>query len=95
MASTRGARRLTTPRASGPRWSGPRRSHSFPRHAPDEVYERVREQFSEDEFVHLSLAIVSINGFNRLSIAFRTVPGNYVAGSLAKLHGAISAVKSD
>src|ERR1700747_1151062 len=26
-------------------------------HVPDEVYERVREQFSEDELVHLSLAI--------------------------------------
>ena len=55
---------------------------------PDEVYERVREQFSEDELVHLSLAIVSINGWNRLNIAARTVPGNYVAGSLAKVHAA-------
>ena len=27
---------------------------------PDEVYERVREQFPENELVHLSLAIVSI-----------------------------------
>jgi alkylhydroperoxidase family enzyme len=55
-------------------------------HVPDEVYERVREQFSEDELVHLSLAIVSINGWNRLNIAARTVPGGYVAGSLATLH---------
>ena len=54
-------------------------------HAPDEVYERVREQFSEDELVHLSLAIVAINGWNRLNIAARTVPGDYVAGGLAKL----------
>ena len=54
----------------------------------DEVFERVREQFSEDELVHLSLAIVAINGFNRLNIAARTVPGDYVAGSLAKLHAA-------
>ena len=53
---------------------------------PDEVYERVREQFSEDELVHLSLAIVSINGWNRLNIAARTVPGDYVAGNLATLH---------
>jgi AhpD family alkylhydroperoxidase len=53
---------------------------------PDQVYERVREQFSEDELVHLSLAIVSINGWNRLNIAARTVPGDYVPGSLAKLH---------
>ena len=54
----------------------------------DDVYERVREHFSEDEIVHLSLAIVAINGFNRLNIAARAVPGDYVAGSLAKLHAA-------
>ena len=53
---------------------------------PDEVYERVREQFSEDELVHLSLAIVSINGWNRLNIAARTVAGDYVAGGVAKMH---------
>jgi|SRR6187399_59893 AhpD family alkylhydroperoxidase len=53
---------------------------------PDDVYERVRAQFSEDELVHLSLAIVAINGWNRLNVAARTVPGGYVAGSLAKMH---------
>jgi alkylhydroperoxidase family enzyme len=57
-------------------------------HAPDEVYERVREQFPENELVHLTLAIVSINGWNRLNIAAQTVPGGYVAGSLATLHAA-------
>ena len=57
-------------------------------HAPDDVFERVREQFSEDELVHLTLAIVAINGWNRLNIAAQTVPGDYVAGSLAKLHAA-------
>jgi AhpD family alkylhydroperoxidase len=56
---------------------------------PDDVYERVREQFSEDELVHLSLAIVAINGWNRLNIAARTVPGDYVAGSIGKVHAAI------
>ena len=45
---------------------------------PDDVYERVREQFSEDELAHLSLAVVAINGWNRLNIAARTVPGGYV-----------------
>jgi AhpD family alkylhydroperoxidase len=55
---------------------------------PDDVYERVREQFSEDELVHLSLAIVSINGWNRLNIAARTVPGDYVAGRLTKVQAA-------
>src|SRR4249920_569896 len=57
-------------------------------HVPDEVYERVREQFSEDELVHLTLAIVAINGWNRLNIAARTVPGDYVPGSLAKAQAA-------
>ena len=52
----------------------------------DDVYERVREQFSEEELVHLSLAIVAINGWNRLNVAARTVPGGYVAGSLATSH---------
>jgi AhpD family alkylhydroperoxidase len=57
-------------------------------HAPDDVYERVREQFSEDELAHLTLAVVAINGWNRLNVAARTVPGDYVAGSLATLHAA-------
>jgi AhpD family alkylhydroperoxidase len=57
-------------------------------HAPDDVYERVREQFSESEFMHLTLAIAAINSWNRLNIAARTVPGDYVAGSLAKVHAA-------
>ena len=55
-------------------------------HVPDEVYEVARSQFSEEELVVLSMAIVAINGWNRLNIAARTVPGDYVAGSLAKLH---------
>jgi AhpD family alkylhydroperoxidase len=52
-------------------------------HVPDDVYERVRQEFSEDELAHLSLAIVAINGWNRLNVAARTVPGDYVPGSLA------------
>lgn len=55
-------------------------------HVPDDVYERVREQFSEEELMHLSLAVVAINGWNRLNVAARTVPGGYVAGSLATVH---------
>ena len=34
-------------------------------HAPDEVYEQVRRQFGDKELVDLTLAIVSINGWNR------------------------------
>jgi len=57
-------------------------------HAPDDVYERVQEEFSDDEVAHLSLAIAAINSWNRLNIAARTVPGDYVAGSIAKAHAA-------
>src|SRR5262245_53348804 len=54
-------------------------------HVPDEVFERVKAQFSDEELLHLTLAVVAINGWNRLNIAARTVPGSYVAGSAAKL----------
>lgn len=47
-------------------------------HVPDEVFERVRKHFSDDELVKLSYAVVTINGWNRLSIAIRAVPGSYV-----------------
>ena len=46
-------------------------------HVPDEVYEEARRHFSEKELVDLTLGVVAINGWNRLSIAFRTVPGIY------------------
>jgi alkylhydroperoxidase family enzyme len=46
-------------------------------HVPDEVFEEARKQFNESELVNLTLAVVAINGWNRLNIAFRTVPGNY------------------
>jgi AhpD family alkylhydroperoxidase len=46
-------------------------------HVPDEVFEKTRKHFSEEELMNLSLAIVAINGWNRLAIAFRAVPGNY------------------
>jgi AhpD family alkylhydroperoxidase len=46
-------------------------------HVSDAVYDEVRSQFSEAELANLTLAIVAINGANRLNIAFRTVPGSY------------------
>jgi len=46
-------------------------------HAPDEVFFSVRQFFGEEELVNLTLAIVAINGWNRLAIAFRSVPGSY------------------
>lgn len=46
-------------------------------HVPDEVFERVRPHFSEKELVDLTMAVVTINGWNRIAIAFRAVPGSY------------------
>jgi len=44
---------------------------------PDTLYEDARQHFSERELVDLTLALVAISGWNRLSISFRTVPGTY------------------
>jgi AhpD family alkylhydroperoxidase len=41
-------------------------------HAPDDVYERVRGEFSDDELIALSIAIGMINVWNRLAIGFRS-----------------------
>lgn len=45
---------------------------------PDDLYETVSKQFSEKEMVDLTMAIIAINGWNRLAISFRTVPGTYM-----------------
>ena len=52
-------------------------------HAPDDVFEEVRAQFSDREIADLTLAIAAINGWNRLSIAFRTKVGTYKASAKA------------
>lgn len=44
---------------------------------PDDLYERVRAQFSEPELIGLTFAIITINAWNRIAIPFRAVPGSY------------------
>jgi len=44
---------------------------------PDAAYEEARRHFSAEELVNLTLAIVVINGWNRLAISFRSQPGGY------------------
>ena len=44
---------------------------------PDLLYKSVRQHFSEEELVTLTMAVIAINGWNRLAISFRTVPGSY------------------
>jgi AhpD family alkylhydroperoxidase len=48
-----------------------------PSHVSDETYQRVKPHFSPEELVHLTLAIVTIHAWNRLSISFRVTPGSY------------------
>ena len=48
-----------------------------PEGVSDEAYEAARAQFDEGELVRLTMAIVAINGWNRLSVAFRTEVGSY------------------
>jgi AhpD family alkylhydroperoxidase len=50
-------------------------------HVPDLVYEETRQRFSEEELVNLTMAVVTINGWNRLCVAFRAVPGDYQPAS--------------
>ncbi len=46
-------------------------------HVPDDVYDEARKQFTEEDLVNLTFALVAINGANRLNVAFRTVPGSH------------------
>lgn len=47
-----------------------------PHGVSDDTYNRVREHFSEEELTALTFLIVSINGWNRLGVAFRREPGS-------------------
>ena len=48
-------------------------------HVPDDIYELTKQSFSDEELVNLTLAVITINGWNRLAISFRSVPGAYQA----------------
>ena len=44
---------------------------------PDAVFEQVRQQFSEEELVELTFAVIVINSWNRLNVSFRPLVGDY------------------
>ncbi|HEX7090994.1 MAG TPA: carboxymuconolactone decarboxylase family protein [Longimicrobiales bacterium] len=50
---------------------------------PDELYNAVREHFSEKELVDLTLTVIVINGWNRLAVPFRTPAGSYQPRAVA------------
>jgi AhpD family alkylhydroperoxidase len=48
-------------------------------HVPDSVYDEAKAHFSEKELVDLTYLAATINAWNRLAIALRSVPGRYRA----------------
>ena len=50
---------------------------------PDEIYDEAREQFSEEELIDLTIAVTTINSYNRINIAFRPLVGTYKVGAFA------------
>ncbi|MET7253953.1 carboxymuconolactone decarboxylase family protein [Dyadobacter fermentans] len=53
------------------------------REVTDEVFGVVTEQFTDEEIIDLTLAITTINSYNRFNIAFRTEAGSYEPGQFA------------
>lgn len=43
----------------------------------DSLYQSVQKHFKDEELVALTMAIIAINGWNRLAIGFRKIPGTY------------------
>jgi AhpD family alkylhydroperoxidase len=55
---------------------------------PDDVYEATRAHFSEAEMVDLTMAVATINVWNRLAITFRSDVGSYQPPAQAAAHAA-------
>ena len=79
-SSLSGVKRQCSRHGNGLHSPGPRRSTLLSETgAPDDVYEEVARQFGPQEQVALTLAIVAINGWNRLAVGFRQPVGAYVS----------------
>jgi AhpD family alkylhydroperoxidase len=57
-------------------------------HVPDEVYQSALRHFTPEELANLTLAITTINSWNRICVAFRAVPGSYTRNEQASKNGA-------
>lgn len=53
---------------------------------PDAIYEEARQHFSEEEIIDLTMATITINGYNRINIAFCMPSGDYQPGQFAAAH---------
>ena len=47
---------------------------------PDAIYNEALRHFSEEELIALTMAVITINSYNRLNIAFGAPVGTYVVG---------------
>lgn len=47
---------------------------------PDAVYQQATRQFTEEELIDLTMAVVAINSYNRINVAFRMPAGDYQPG---------------
>jgi AhpD family alkylhydroperoxidase len=53
---------------------------------PDEAFEEVRQHFNEKELMDLTLAIATINSWNRIAVSFRAEVGDYQPPRVAAAH---------
>jgi AhpD family alkylhydroperoxidase len=61
---------------------------------PDVVYEEARRHFTETELADLTWAVVAINSWNRLNVAFRTPSGTYKPHMKAKWEAELNAARA-
>jgi AhpD family alkylhydroperoxidase len=61
-----------------------------PHGVPDDVYDDARAHFSDVEVVHLAMAVIAINSWNRAAVTFRAEPGHYQAGAVAAAVAAVA-----
>jgi AhpD family alkylhydroperoxidase len=59
-------------------------------HVPDHAYEVTRGEFDDRELAYLTLAIATINAWNRLNVALRNIPGDYRPGMLRTIRQAMA-----
>ncbi|RRU75998.1 carboxymuconolactone decarboxylase family protein [Stutzerimonas xanthomarina] len=52
----------------------------LPQGVSQQLFEEVREYFSEAQLANLTLAIATINAWNRFGVSFAPVPGSYQPG---------------
>lgn len=54
------------------------------RGAPDDVFEQLRKHFTDEEITNLTLAVVTINCWNRFAIGFKNEVGKYEPGNVGR-----------